>query len=165
MTADQGTIPGGGTPYRFNRKQVNDHWTNMVAHPRVAHPVIVHPMVAHSVSVGPTVVHSRVAHLFRGGVDVYGNLTNPTAEAVGHPVGTLNSDGAVALNSEGAPQLAVGAFDSEDNPYLARGHAGVEFNTEYCYLNAATCPDCGQGMVRLGGCFSCPVCGFSSCEI
>jgi hypothetical protein len=31
------------------------------------------------------------------------------------------------------------------------------------YYNAATCPDCGQGMIRQGGCFHCPGCGFSSC--
>jgi len=32
-----------------------------------------------------------------------------------------------------------------------------------CYVNAATCPDCGTGMVRLGVCFSCPACGWGSC--
>jgi len=37
------------------------------------------------------------------------------------------------------------------------GHAGC------CYLNVGTCPDCGGGMVRLGGCFSCPSCGYQSC--
>jgi hypothetical protein len=35
---------------------------------------------------------------------------------------------------------------------------------EYCYYNAATCPDCSAGMIRLGGCFSCPSCGFESCS-
>jgi len=34
----------------------------------------------------------------------------------------------------------------------------------YSYLNVATCPDCGAGMVRLGSCFSCPLCGFGGCE-
>ena len=35
---------------------------------------------------------------------------------------------------------------------------------EHChYQNAATCPDCGSGMVRLGSCFSCPLCGFGAC--
>jgi len=33
----------------------------------------------------------------------------------------------------------------------------------YSYVNAATCPDCGAGMVRLGSCFSCPLCGFGGC--
>jgi len=33
------------------------------------------------------------------------------------------------------------------------------------YINAASCPDCGAGMVRQGFCFSCPVCGFGSCSI
>ena len=36
---------------------------------------------------------------------------------------------------------------------------------DYQYHNAANCPDCGQGMIRLGGCFHCPACGFSSCEM
>lgn len=35
----------------------------------------------------------------------------------------------------------------------------------YQYRNAASCPDCGGGMVRLGSCFSCPSCGFESCSI
>ena len=34
---------------------------------------------------------------------------------------------------------------------------------ETCYFNAASCPDCGSGMMRLGGCFSCPGCGYQSC--
>ena len=37
--------------------------------------------------------------------------------------------------------------------------------SDYSYHNAGTCPDCGNGLVRLGGCFSCPACGFSSCGI
>ena len=32
-----------------------------------------------------------------------------------------------------------------------------------CYYDAATCPDCSSGMVRLGTCFSCPVCGWGGC--
>ena len=35
---------------------------------------------------------------------------------------------------------------------------------ECCYQNAATCPDCGSGMQRLGTCFSCPSCGWGSCS-
>jgi hypothetical protein len=31
------------------------------------------------------------------------------------------------------------------------------------YVNAATCPDCGEGMVRLGTCFCCQGCGYESC--
>jgi len=34
---------------------------------------------------------------------------------------------------------------------------------EFCYLNAGTCPDCGGAMIRMGGCFSCPGCGYQSC--
>ncbi len=33
-----------------------------------------------------------------------------------------------------------------------------------CYHDVATCPDCNAGMVRLGGCFSCPSCGWGSCN-
>jgi len=36
---------------------------------------------------------------------------------------------------------------------------------ECAYQNAATCPDCGGGMIRLGGCCSCPSCGFESCNV
>jgi len=33
----------------------------------------------------------------------------------------------------------------------------------FCFQNAANCPDCEGGMVKQGGCFSCPSCGFSAC--
>jgi len=33
----------------------------------------------------------------------------------------------------------------------------------YAYVNAGTCPDCGAGMIRLGGCTSCPLCGCGTC--
>lgn len=36
---------------------------------------------------------------------------------------------------------------------------------ECAYQNAASCPDCGGGMIRLGVCFSCPSCGFESCSV
>ncbi len=32
-----------------------------------------------------------------------------------------------------------------------------------CFINAASCPGCGGGMARLGSCFSCPSCGYSTC--
>ncbi len=32
-----------------------------------------------------------------------------------------------------------------------------------CYVNAATCPDCGAGMVRQGICFTCLSCGWGAC--
>ncbi len=35
--------------------------------------------------------------------------------------------------------------------------------TEVHYVNAATCPDCGAGMVRLGLCTTCLACGYGSC--
>jgi hypothetical protein len=34
----------------------------------------------------------------------------------------------------------------------------------FCFQNAANCPDCEGGMVKQGGCFSCPACGFSMCS-
>jgi len=34
---------------------------------------------------------------------------------------------------------------------------------DYYYHNAASCPDCGAGMVRQGLCFTCPSCGFGGC--
>ena len=34
---------------------------------------------------------------------------------------------------------------------------------EFSYINAGTCPDCGNGMVRLGHCMNCPCCGYGSC--
>jgi|GEM_PF-3524682 len=43
--------------------------------------------------------------------------------------------------------------------------ATVDNSEDYTYVNAATCPDCGGGMVCLGGCFSCPSCGFSVCGV
>ncbi len=34
---------------------------------------------------------------------------------------------------------------------------------EVYYLNSGTCPECSGAMIRLGVCFSCPVCGYGSC--
>ncbi|MFQ6008428.1 MAG: hypothetical protein ACE5K8_05675 [Candidatus Zixiibacteriota bacterium] len=31
------------------------------------------------------------------------------------------------------------------------------------YWNAATCPDCAAGMVRLGSCLCCQSCGYETC--
>ena len=28
----------------------------------------------------------------------------------------------------------------------------------------ADCPDCGVGLIRLGHCFTCPVCGYGGCS-
>lgn len=38
-------------------------------------------------------------------------------------------------------------------------------NENYAYQNAATCPDCGSGMVKMGNCYSCQGCGFGSCSL
>ena len=48
----------------------------------------------------------------------------------------------------------TGVFTAEKN-----------YHDDCRYVNAASCPDCGAGMVRQGFCFSCPVCGFGSCSI
>jgi len=56
---------------------------------------------------------------------------------------------------------------SEDYRYALPGFVSTEESSsdEISYLNAATCPDCGGGMVRLGNCFSCPSCGYQSCGV
>jgi len=41
------------------------------------------------------------------------------------------------------------------NKYLCPAEAAVK---------SGYCPECGIKMVRLGYCFSCPQCGFGSCE-
>lgn len=46
--------------------------------------------------------------------------------------------------------------------------AAVEIESDnsedYAYMNAATCPDCGGSMVRMGGCTTCQSCGFGTCS-
>ncbi len=56
------------------------------------------------------------------------------------------------------------AEDYSGNPVNAVTSSLTE-SEGYSYLNAATCPDCGAGMVRLGNCFSCPLCGFGGCGV
>jgi len=43
--------------------------------------------------------------------------------------------------------------------------ADTDSSAYYAYINAATCPDCGSGMVRTGSCFNCPSCGFGTCSV
>ena len=38
-------------------------------------------------------------------------------------------------------------------------------NENYAYVNASTCPDCGGGMVKMGGCFTCHSCGYGTCSL
>jgi len=64
---------------------------------------------------------------------------------------------------------STSAFAVELYDGFANGAADVfrgesDQTHEYAVTNAATCPDCGAGMVRLGSCFSCPLCGFGGCE-
>ena len=56
-------------------------------------------------------------------------------------------------------ELFTGFVDGAANLFLGE----PEQSHDYAHVNAATCPDCGGGMVRLGGCFSCLSCGFGSC--
>jgi hypothetical protein len=48
------------------------------------------------------------------------------------------------------------------DPFHGRG-GDETVADELSYVQAATCPDCGAGMVRLGLCFTCPLCGFGGC--
>ena len=63
------------------------------------------------------------------------------------------------------PQNRTVPFEIE--PYdvsFAWMHRTEEIRDEECsYVNAATCPDCGAGMVRQCGCTSCSACGWGSC--
>lgn len=73
----------------------------------------------------------------------------------------MASEHAMITGGEAPYFYGPGEISQSRRAWLKRPDPTVE----YSYYNAATCPDCGQGMVRLGRCFSCPVCGFSSCEI
>ena len=54
------------------------------------------------------------------------------------------------------------AFGSPDGNIVFTFPEGLPDDSCH-YHNAATCPDCGAGMVRQGSCFSCPLCGFGAC--
>ena len=54
----------------------------------------------------------------------------------------------------GGPAVLLTEYPAEGS-----GPSGPELS----YLNSATCPDCGAGMVRIGMCFTCPSCGFGGC--
>jgi hypothetical protein len=76
-------------------------------------------------------------------------------------------------------ELSVKQFDAlaeigVDGSHFASSEAKLSFdgihysedetgNACCRYWNAATCPDCGAGMVRLGSCFSCQSCGYETC--
>lgn len=56
-------------------------------------------------------------------------------------------------------------FGEEYSSVLAGLFSGGSQPMDDCtYHNVANCPDCGAGMVRLGTCMSCPLCGFGSCS-
>jgi len=52
------------------------------------------------------------------------------------------------------------ATDSGVWPFVPQS---PDHSEDMCYRNAATCPDCGAGMIRMGNCTACPLCGFGSC--
>jgi hypothetical protein len=66
-------------------------------------------------------------------------VTNPPSGAVGGSLDTAFSPAAWEISS---------------------GHGSRE---DLVFRNAATCPDCGSGMVRSGACYSCPGCGYGQC--
>lgn len=57
------------------------------------------------------------------------------------------------------------SFEDYSHPYGAFTEVGESTAENYAYMNASTCPDCGGGMVKMGGCFSCQSCGLSSCSM
>ena len=66
------------------------------------------------------------------------------------------------------PMMTGNMISSLDELAGANGWGWTMAATEVttcAYRNAATCPECDGGMVRQGGCCSCPSCGFSSCGI
>ena len=56
-------------------------------------------------------------------------------------------------------------FEDYSFSFIHNAETQEKEDDNYRYPNAASCPDCRNGMVRLGGCFSCPACGFESCSI
>ena len=60
--------------------------------------------------------------------------------------------------SVGSVTLEIEGSQYEEEPWPSQMTGGG-----FMYLNAASCPDCGSGMVRLGSCFSCPICGWGGC--
>lgn len=60
--------------------------------------------------------------------------------------------------------LSAEAFENYGDPFGALVE-DIDNNDYYAYINAATCPDCESGMVRVGSCLSCPSCGFGSCSV
>ena len=64
------------------------------------------------------------------------------------------------LSGDGAVSIAV---DSDMSRFDEGAWPQQNAEGGSIYLNAANCPDCGSGMVRLGSCFSCPICGWGGC--
>ena len=63
------------------------------------------------------------------------------------------------VHEQGIFDLSV--TDDTRTPYMGQFQADDDCQ----FLQAATCPDCGNGMVRQGGCCFCPDCGFQTCGI
>ena len=64
----------------------------------------------------------------------------------------------------GKNYLCGEAFEDYSHPFGAFVES-TGYNENYAYQNAATCPDCGGGMVKMGSCFSCQSCGFGGCGL
>ncbi len=52
---------------------------------------------------------------------------------------------------------------SDSTAVASAGGKPTALESPYSYPNAGSCPDCGAGMVRLGSCLTCPLCGFGAC--
>jgi hypothetical protein len=62
------------------------------------------------------------------------------------------------INLSPAVECGEAALDGE-----AWWRGDLPVTDEVYYLNSGTCPECNGAMIRLGTCFSCPVCGYGSC--
>ncbi len=63
------------------------------------------------------------------------------------------------------PQAYADAADWSSDYTSSLTYWGGHESEDYAYHNAATCPDCGGGMIRQGRCCVCPSCGFESCLV
>ncbi|MFQ5498637.1 MAG: hypothetical protein ACE5FH_03105 [Candidatus Zixiibacteriota bacterium] len=67
------------------------------------------------------------------------------------------------LQTVGSIFSVNGVIEMIDGRNTGFSEAEATHPEDIMYQNAATCPDCGGGMVRYGSCFSCLSCGLSSC--
>jgi len=74
-------------------------------------------------------------------------------------------EGDISADTRGDSSRCAALEAEEPVPWMISGENKTGNACETCcqYINAATCPDCGAAMVRLGSCFSCQSCGYESC--